>query len=395
MGADERSYVLYAPTPWAGPAPYLRGLAEALAARHAVLYVDPPISPLSPFRYGLGAVSVRQLQAVAHRGVRSAGERLGVFSPLALPRARRGLSRALSQPLLRSQISRAVRSAGLERPVVVASFGIPQMLGAARESLRVGMLIDHPSAGASLMGRDAAELDDEASALCRACDLAVGTSRPIVELLSEWGCTSALIPAGFPSSLAAAFDRASEPPEYATLPRPLLGYTGGIDDRLDFELILRLADRFSHGSIVFVGFVSPRLAEEARAALAARANIHLLGPRPQVQLSGYIRYLDVALLPYEDSLFTRYQAPVKLWEYLYAGPPIVGTGSVALRGYAPALVNYAESADAAVTMVEQALADPDAGREDRRRFALANTWEHRAGELDALVDRHTNGHAVR
>ena len=96
-------------------------------------------------------------------------------------------------------------------------------------------------------------------------------------------------------------------------------------------------------------------------------------------------------MPYEDSLFTRYQSPMKLWEYLYAGPPIVGAGSVELRGYPPPLVNYGESPGEALAMVEQALADPQTGRDERSRFALANTWDDRASRLDGIVDRRLDG----
>lgn len=393
MSVGERSYVVYAPTAWEGQAQPLHNLADALAARHSVLYVDPPLSPLSPFRYGLRGSTAQRLRAVAQRRVRSAG-RLQVFSPLTLPPIEHPRMRALSVPLVRAQVSRAVKSAGLNKPVVLAAHRLPEMAGAARESLRVGIIVDHPTAGASLMGRDVAGMQAEVSGLCGAADAMVTTSLALVELLSEWGWDSELIPAGFPAHLADVFDRATEPPEYAALPRPLLGYTGGIDDRLDFDLVLKLADRFSHGSLVFVGSPSPRLSADARAALAARANIHLLGRRPQAQLPAYIRYLDVALMPYEDSLFTRYQSPMKVWEYLYAGPPIVGTGSIALRSYPPPLLNYAEITEEAPAMVERALADPQAGRDERRRFALANTWEDRARQLDALVDQQLN-RAVR
>jgi len=386
MSPDERSYVIYAPTAWESSRQPLHSLADALSARHPVLYVDPPLSPLGPFRYGLRSSTLPNLRAVVHRRVRSAG-RLKVFSPLALPPVEHPRMRALSQPLLRAQIARAVRNAGLVRPVVVAARGIPEWAGVAHELLCVGAIMDHPSAGAALMGRDATALESEASALCEGTDLMLTTSQALRELLAERGWTSELIPAGFRGELADVFDRATAPPEYASLPRPLLGYTGGIDDRLDFELILKLADRFSHGSLVFVGTVSPRLSGEARAALAARANIHLLGLRGQADLPALIRYLDVALMPYRDSVFTRYQSPIKVWEYLYAGPPIVGTGSIALRGYPPPLVNYGENSDAALMLVERALADPNTGRDERRRFALANTWDDRARQLDVLVDQ--------
>lgn len=385
VSMDERGYVIYAPTAWDGSRQPAHNIAEALAKHHPVLYVGPPISPLSPFRYGVRRRSWSQARTVLDRRLRTAG-RLRVFSPLALPPVRHARMHALSLPGLRAQIGNAVARANIRKPVVLAWHGLGELRDVAEEILRVAVVMDHPAGGASLMGLDPAESEAEVAALCAAADLVCTTSVAVQGLLAERGSESELLPFGFPADLAGSFDHASLPRAYAALPRPLLGYTGGIDDRLDFDLVLKLADRFEQGSIVFVGTTSPRLSKGARAVLRARQNIHLLGPRQREQLPAYIRYLDVALMPYGDSLFTRYQSPMKVWEYLYAGPPIVGTGSVALRSYPPPLVNYAESHDEAVAMVERALADPQTGRDERRRFALANTWGARARQLDDIVD---------
>lgn len=384
---DDRSYVIYAPTAWEGSRQLTHYLAEALAARHRVLYVDPPVSPLGPLRYGLSAHTIPRLRALARRRVREAGPLL-VFTPLALPPVRQPRMRRLSVPLLELQIAHAVAGAGMRRPIVLGAHWFPEMSGVASEALKVAVIMDHSTAGAALMGLDPVAVEAEKVALCRSTDMRITTSRALSELLSEQGFTSELIPAGFPDAMADVFDRATtEPPEYEALPRPLLGYTGSVDDRLDFDLIVELADRFPNGSLVFVGAVSPRLSPSARRALRARPNINVLGTRSRERLPAYIRHLDVALLPYLDSEFTRYQSPIKVWEYLYAGPPIVGTGSEALRGYPPPLVDYARDAREAVGMVERALGDPRAGREERRRFALENTWDARAQALDEIVDR--------
>ena len=201
------------------------------------------------------------------------------------------------------------------------------------------------------------------------------------------------MPFGFPADLADAYDEAVEPSEYRALPRPLLGYTGGIDDRLDFELLVALADRFGGGSVVLVGHPSPRLSEAARDALASRPNIHVLGPRGRESLPAYVRYLDVALLPYRDTLFTRHQSPMKVWEYFYAGPPVVGVASPELRFYPEPLVGYAENAAAVPALVQQALEHPGAGAEERRRFALANTWDDRAAQIERAIAEHLGSQA--
>ena len=379
-----RSYVIYATMPWDGPWNVEHNVAHALAQHHRVLYVDPPISPVSPFRYGLRRATRPQVAAIFDRRVRS-HDRLQVFGALALPPLTHRRAAAVSLPLVRAQIRRAVERAGLESPVVVAWRSLEELVGAARESLRVGVVMDNLAAAGGLLARDPIDLEREMQATCRASDLLCVTSQAVQGMLREHGWASELLPFAFSGDLAPLYDAATEPDEYKSLPRPLLGYTGSIDDRLDYELIVRLADRFAHGSIVFVGAASPRLSAPARAALASRTNIHLLGGRPRASLPGYIRYLDCGLLPYADTEFVRYQSPMKVWDYMYAGIPILGTGSLDLRRYDAPLVHYAEDAARALDLAGEVLDSGDGAGELRRRFALENTWEMRAQQLDRLV----------
>jgi teichuronic acid biosynthesis glycosyltransferase TuaH len=382
---DSRSYVIYGSMSWNGQWNVEHNIAHALAGRHRVLYVDPPLTPATPFRYGVNAASRRQLVDLFDRRVRPHG-RLNVFTPVALPPLTHPRMRRASVPLLRSQIGRAVAKAGLEAPVVVAWHLLSQFAGAAGESLRVAVVMDHLPSGAGLAERDAGELEAEIHALCAASDLLCVPSHPVQELMAQDGFSSRLLPFAFAGDLAGDYDGATEPEEYRSLPRPLLGYTGSVDDRLNYELVVQLADQFRDGSIVFVGPLSPRLSAAAHAALASRPNIHLLGMRPRSALPAYVRYLDCAMLPYAEMLFTQYQSPMKVWDYLYAGPPIVGTGSPELKRFPPPLVEFAERAEDVPALVREALAAGSAGAEERRAYALANTWDSRAEQLDAYVD---------
>ena len=379
-----RSYVIYGTVPWDGPWAVDQNLAHALARRHRVLYVDPPLSPASPFRYG--GVDWPRLAAVFNRRVRTR-DRLEVFGPLALPPLTDRRMRAASRGLLREQVKRAARRAGATKPIVLAFRSLHDLRGACNEALRVGVIMDNIPAGADLLGRDRAELECEVAQTCAAADLLCVPSRSVQTLLARQGWQSELLPFGFSDDLAGLFDTASMPYEYLSLPRPLIGYTGGIDDRLDFELIARIAERFSDGSIVLVGAMSPRLSARARTVLRWGPNIHLLGVRPRRMLPAYIANLDCALLPYIESEWTRYQSPLKLWEYLYAGVPIVGTGSMELKRYPPPLVEFAESRQEAIGQVARVLAAGGEAGVVRRRFALTNTWDARTKELDSLVDQ--------
>lgn len=381
-----RSYVLYGSVRYNGPWAVDQNLAHAIAARHATLYVDPPITPVTPFRFGLRSATGRQLADVVDRRVRRFG-RVNVFTPVALPPLTHPRMKRLSRPVVLAQIRHAARSAEMEAPVVVGCRSLDGLVGVVGESFRVGVVMDNIAAGAGLLARDRHELEREVTASCAAADLMIAPCAPQQDLIRARGYAAELLPWGYADDLNSAYDTAVEPAEYAQMPRPLLGYLGSIDDRLDYELIVALAGRFPEGRIVFVGPLSPRLSAAARTALASRPNIVLLGTRPRTELPAYIRYLDCLLLPYADMEFTRYQSPMKLWDYMYAGPPIVGTGCAELRRYSPPILHFAEDPANAPELVAGVLASGAAGSGERRAFALANTWDARAVQLDEMVER--------
>jgi hypothetical protein len=95
--------------------------------------------------------------------------------------------------------------------------------------------------------------------------------------------------------------------------------------------------------------------------------------------------MDCLVMPYREGEWARHGSPLKLWDYLYAGPPIVGSGYSVLREYPPPLVRYATGADAFAAEVERSLREPAWGSEERRSLALGNSWDARAGELEEIV----------
>lgn len=380
----ERSYVIYGTAPWDAPWLTEQNLAYALAKRHPVLYVEPPLTPLTPLRYGVRPDTVTQARLLLRRRPRRDGD-VSLFRPVVLPPRSHPAARALSAPWLRSQVARVTSELGFEAPIALAAHAAPGLLGAAREEACVYLVKDWIEDGGDLLGRDPADLAAERDAMLGAAEIVCAISSQLQRTLSERGIPARLLRHGFHGDLAAAYEQSACPSEYRTLARPLLGYAGRIDARLDFELLAGLARRFPDASLVLVGPVSPRLPASELAELRTPGNVHLLGPRDRDALPGYLAHLDCCLLPYREREWLRHGSPLKLWDYLYAGPPLVGSGCLALRDYPPPLVSFATSAEDFADQVAGALAEPDAGVAERRAFALANTWDVRARELDAMV----------
>ena len=148
------------------------------------------------------------------------------------------------------------------------------------------------------------------------------------------------------------------PPELAALPRPVLGYFGVIDERLDYGLIDRLSQSFSHASIAMIG----PLAKVDATQLPGAANIHWLGQRAYEQLPALVKGFDVCLMPFAINEATRYINPTKTLEYMAAGKPVVSTAIAdVVRNFTP-VVSVADSHGEFIAEVERALAQPDRAR---------------------------------
>ncbi len=112
----------------------------------------------------------------------------------------------------------------------------------------------------------------------------------------------------------------SVPDDIRSLPRPILGYTGTLSDRLDRRLLEDLCREFRNGSVVLIGPVHGSFDMPSPAP-----NLHLLGPRPHDQLPAYVHQFDLALLPFAINTATQAINPIKTLEYLAAGRVVIST----------------------------------------------------------------------
>ena len=173
------------------------------------------------------------------------------------------------------------------------------------------------------------------------------------------------------------------PTDLAAIPAPRLGVVGMHDSRLDVDALEALAQADASWQIVLVGPVKPGQVDEAR--LRRHSNIHLLGEKPRSELPGYLRGLAVALVPYRVGELTRNIFPLKLFEYLAAGVPVVVGGLPELRRF-DGTIGVADGPEDYPRLVRQAIAE-DGPSERAARVALAaeNTWDHRVEQISALV----------
>lgn len=260
-------------------------------------------------------------------------------------------------------------------PMAVTAFG-----GRMGEILTVYDCMDELS---QFKGAPTELLDREAELLARA-DVVFTGGRKLFESKSRFHNNCHYFGCGvdadhFGKARAAA---TAIPSDIDGLPRPIYGYFGVVDERLDYELIVELAASNPSGSVVFVG---PAIKVDAD-ALPRRENLYWLGQRAYEALPAYCKAFDVCLMPFALNAATEYINPTKALEYMATGRPIASTAvSDVVRNFGE-VVKIAKSAPEFVAHCRQAAEDPDV-RAIARGFELvqANSWDRIVSQLESRV----------
>ncbi|CAA9326257.1 MAG: Putative glycosyltransferase [uncultured Gemmatimonadaceae bacterium] len=162
----------------------------------------------------------------------------------------------------------------------------------------------------------------------------------------------------------------------------VFGYYGVIDERLDYQLIGRLAAENPDASVVMVG---PVVKVDPR-DLPQGPNIHWLGQRDYAQLPAYVKGFDVCLMPFALNEATEYINPTKTLEYMAAGKPIVSTAVAdVVRNFTP-VVSVAQTPEEFVALARGAAESPNEEMIARGLAqATAASWESTVRQMRGLI----------
>lgn len=165
--------------------------------------------------------------------------------------------------------------------------------------------------------------------------------------------------------------------------RQVIGYFGAIADWFDVELVARVAEAHPECLILLIGNDTVGAARR----LARHANVKALGERPYAELPFYLHGFDVCLMPFLVQPLTLATNPVKIYEYLAAGKPVVAVDLPEMAQFGDR-VRSVEGHDAFVAAVGEALAENRSGNpggEARIAFARENTWAERASAIETAL----------
>jgi uncharacterized SAM-binding protein YcdF (DUF218 family)/glycosyltransferase involved in cell wall biosynthesis len=321
------------------------------------------------------------------KGFREERHNLFIHSPIVLPLPYSRMAQWLNRHILMRAINRWMRAVGASRPVVWTFLPTPlarDLISAIGPALTIYYCIDDLASSS----REARKIVKSEQALFRSADLVFVTSEKLRQRAAEFSDRVHLFP--FAVNLA-VFQKSREtnepvPADLAALKRPVAGYVGGLHQWVDQDLLAAIAAKLPKINFALIG---PEQTDITR--LKALPNVHLFGQRPHGDLPRYVAGFDVGLVPYRITEYTANVYPTKLNEYLVMGIPVVATDLNEIRRFNSehgAIVNIADTADAFVTAVKNAVTAVPLPSEVSRRIEVAesNSWERRLEKMSALID---------
>lgn len=350
-------------------------ILSRLARQYRVWFVEEPVTTAED--------SAPRLEMIDWRGERRRSIRvLRLHQPASQPRWI-GHGDPQTASTYSHLLSEMLTSYGVKNPIIwlYTPMGL-HFLDMIKPSLLVYDVMDQLSA---FMGAPA-ELKDYERMLLRRAHVVFTGGASLYRAKLAYNPHTFLLPSGVELdhfAPAAARDGIERPADIAHLQGPIIGYYGVIDERMDFDLIRRIAAERPNWQLVMVG----PTAKIDPAELPQAPNIHYTGMKSYEELPAYLAHFDVALVPFAKNDATRYLSPTKTLEYMAAHKPIVSTpihdvmelyGSVVRIGYSP--VEFIEQ-------IKRALEDdPNARRNAEDELLFLHTWDTIASRMSRIME---------
>ncbi|MDO4551969.1 MAG: glycosyltransferase [Bacillota bacterium] len=346
-----------------------------------ILYIDPPVTFLAPLK---DPEAKERLGAYKKPGTK-VRENITVFAaPPVWPffNKYRFINRR-NQKRLARYLKKLMKAHGFQRPLLwcysPTSCDLAPLLP---HSALVYDCVDRHSAYPGMI--DPEVVDKMEEDLARQADMIFSTAAGLYDTLIKYNENTALLPNGVNYRL---FSQAAEAKGEPSSSGPVFGFVGMLQSCIDYSCLEAVARAWPEGELRLIGRPLPGVDYRE---LKVLPNVKFLGLLPQEELPEQIRQFDVCLNPFRGGELSRDVSPLKFYEYLATGKPVVSTPEPGQVQDYRDVVFIGATPEEFVDRCREALAEAGTaeGAEKARRrmeYGQACSWESRVAEMEALL----------
>ena len=212
-------------------------------------------------------------------------------------------------------------------------------------------------------------------------DVIISTSEAIKKDLSPYNENCFTVAHGVDfDHFNSAFSIESIPDDIRNIPLPIIGYFGGLSERVNYKLINDVAIRYPNANVVLIGSKTANLEK-----IEKFANVHILGFKDFASLPPYLKQFTVCLIPYHVNELMEGVDPIKLREYLCLGKPVVSVNLPEARKLGR-LIYISKDEDDFVNKVSIAMEESNPFLvEDRINEAKRSDWPNRIEQISEII----------
>lgn len=314
------------------------------------------------------------------KGPRQINENLCVINPIIVPLPGNKVVRKFNQLLLRRSLRKLIRTFLRNSPILLFTIAKPDLLALIGTLDEAMIAYDCMDDYADFPSTHEDFLNWEAELLEKA-DVVSVSSQALFDKKNRPGPNFHLIPNGvqFEHFHKAVTEDLNEPEDIQQIPHPRCLYFGVINDWFDKEIVFTVASQRPEFQFILIGIDVINMREAN-----TLTNIHFFDRKDYNELPAYLRYSDVAIIPFRITPLTIATSPIKLFEYLAAGVPVISTPLPEVVQYREivSIASNAEEFEKAIDRYIEKGAKEQIDRQSRIDFARQHSWDERCKQLD-------------
>ncbi|SHI69520.1 Glycosyltransferase involved in cell wall bisynthesis [Geosporobacter subterraneus DSM 17957] len=352
-----------------------------------VLYIEPPITLISPLKDRGMTFKLTEFL----KGTKKVKENITVYCPppiLPFGNMYPWINR-LNQWWQSLFIKRVMKENNMNNPLIWTY--MPNSLELVKRLEYQALIYDCVDEHSEYKGfiRKEALLEME-KALAESCDLVFVTAEGLYESKRGYNPHTYCIPNGVNFELFNAVDQehTAIAEEIEHLQKPIIGFVGVIQEWIDLKLIHRIAKENPDGTVLMVGPVGAGIDVEP---LKSLPNVCFVGGKKPEELPHYIKAFDVCINPFRKSNLTKNVSPLKFYEYLATGKPIVTVDMPAVQSFGDCVM-ISKDEDEFLENIGQALRqDNDGLKQKRIEKGRESSWDKKVVEILQIIDERLGG----